>query len=187
MIQFDKTPGWYNSSDFYFNRIIESNFEEIRTECMQLFESGEFIPHQQSKENVYETHKLANKWDVFDLRNGNNWIEEQCNKAPYTSTLLKSFLEIQNYKYGKVYFSVISGNSDVLRHKAMGLTSRTRHQLCIETPPNVGIDDLHLEVNQEIRAWEQGKIITFDDTFMHSVKNNTPHTRIVLIYDSTNN
>jgi aspartyl/asparaginyl beta-hydroxylase (cupin superfamily) len=45
--------------------------------------------------------------------------------------------------------------------------------------------DAFIEVNKDQRGWTQGKIISFDDAYWHHVENNSNHTRIVLIYDTS--
>jgi len=38
-------------------------------------------------------------------------------------------------------------------------------------------------VDQEIRAWEQGRVMVFDDTYQHEVWNDTDGVRVVLFLD----
>jgi aspartyl/asparaginyl beta-hydroxylase (cupin superfamily) len=187
MVAYDKTPGWFKSSDFYFNEVIESNFEAIKKECQYLIDNNLFVPHLQSEETKVEhtaqTPILANKWNVFDLGASDNFSPRAKELAPFTSNLLQSFPELKNCKRGKCYFSMIPGNAKVATHVSnLPYYTRYRHQLCIQT---VEGSDAFIEVNKDRRSWTAGKIISFDDAYWHHVENNSPYTRIVLIYDTT--
>jgi len=186
MVKYDKTPGWFNSDDFYFNKIIESNFESIKKECQFLIDNNLFVPHLQSEETTVphtdQTPTLANKWNVFNLGGGGNFSTKAKELTPFTCELLESFPEVKNCQRGKYYFSMIPGNAKVVSHISMlKYYERYRHQLCIQTVEGA---DAFIEVNKDRRSWTQGKIISFDDAYRHHVENNSIHTRIVLIYDT---
>ena len=183
MVAYDKTPGWFNSNDFYFNKVIEDNFDSIKKECLYLVENNLFVPHVQSEEREVTSrlNVLAKEWNVFDLGHGGDFIDRAKELAPITSGLLASFPEIENKK-GKCYFSMVPGNAKVTPHTS-GLKhyERYRHQLCIQT---VDGSNAFIEVNGDRRTWLEGKVISFDDAFMHHVENNSDNLRIVLIYDT---
>ena len=186
MIAYDNTQGWFNSDNFYFNKIIESNYDAIKKECDYLVENNLFVPHLQSEETTVThtdaTPAIANKWNVFNLGHGGNFYNKAKELVPFTTTLLESFPEIKNCAKGKYYFSMIPGNAKVAPHYSMlKHYERYRHQLCLQTVEGA---DAFIEVNGDRRAWTQGKCISFDDAFIHHVENNSQHTRIVLIYDT---
>jgi aspartyl/asparaginyl beta-hydroxylase (cupin superfamily) len=187
MVAYDKTPGWFNSNDFYFNKVIESNFDSIKKECLYLMEHNLFVPHLQSEETTVPhtemTPTLANKWNVFNLGNAGTFNNKAKELTPFTCELLGSFPEVINCKTGKYYFSMIPGNAKVASHVSrLKYYERYRHQLCIQT---VEGSDAFIEVNKDQRGWTQGKIISFDDAYWHHVENNSNHTRVVLIYDTS--
>ena len=186
MVAYDKTPGWFNSDDFYFNKIIESNYDAIKKECDFLIENNLFVPHLQSKETAVAhtdaTPILANKWNIFDLGGSGRFSSKAKELVPFTCKLLETFPEITSCEKGKVYFSMIPGNAKVAPHYSMlKHYERYRHQLCLQTVEGV---DAFIEVSGDQRGWTQGKCISFDDAFIHHVENNSEYTRIVLIYDS---
>lgn len=183
-MKYDKTPGWFNSKDFYFNKIVEENFDSIKKECDFLIENNLFYPHSQSSENkkTDPNYIIANKWNVFDLALHTKPREAARTHAPFTLDLLMSIPEIAQCTKGKIYFSMIPGHAKVAPHRSLlKLNERHRHQLCLEAVEGA---DAFIDVNEDRRTWQVRNIISFDDAFRHHVENNSPHTRIVLIYDS---
>ena len=61
-------------------------------------------------------------------------------------------------------------------HYGLSNHSLTVH-LPMITPP-----DCELVVDGEVRHWEQGRAIAFDDTFLHEAINRSDRDRIVLIF-----
>lgn len=175
--------GWYNSNDFHFNGIIEKNFEKIKEECYSALEKKLFVEHEQSEENeLSDKKKLAKKWDVFDIRNGQRWRDVE-HIVPFTYQLLYSIKEIQLQKRGKIYFSMIPPGAEVIPHVSeLPIGTRSRHQLCIEGSEDSEL--LYMDVEGTKRGWKVGKVFSFDDAYWHSVVNKTNKRRIVLLYDS---
>jgi aspartate beta-hydroxylase len=50
--------------------------------------------------------------------------------------------------------------------------------------PLIVPDDCALRVGGEEHAWQEGRCVTFDDTFEHEAWNRSGQTRVVLILDS---
>jgi len=186
---YDKTPGWYRSGDFSFNKLILENFDIILDEAARCFAQGLFSPHEQSREFVGDTRhsrvKLAEKWHCFFFRTGSQWNTQSQKHAPQTYALLSGIEPIQKQQQGRVYFSIIPANSSVTPHVSnLSLGARSRHQLCLMCDDSATVQNLWIEVNGDRRTWQKGNIISFDDHFMHSAQNNTDQDRMVLLYDS---
>jgi beta-hydroxylase len=56
-----------------------------------------------------------------------------------------------------------------------------RYHLGLIIPKNK--EDCTIMVNGKKKYWERGKDLMFDDTFIHSVNNNTDETRVILFLD----
>ena len=48
--------------------------------------------------------------------------------------------------------------------------------------PLIVPDNCRVKVGGEIRHWEEGKVMVFDDSFIHDVQNNSDHVRVVLFF-----
>jgi beta-hydroxylase len=57
-----------------------------------------------------------------------------------------------------------------------------RYHLGIDTPNS---DDCWIRIDDQFHSWRDGQGIVFDETFIHSAKNDTDHERIILFCDIT--
>jgi aspartyl/asparaginyl beta-hydroxylase (cupin superfamily) len=179
------TLGWLNSRNYYFNEIIESQVDAIRMEFLSIIQNKLLVPYAHLKTDNDTTVMIKTGWSGFLLKNKNQWIEKNCEYAPETVRLLKSFPELENQPKATFGFSVVHKNSIIFPHtNKMGVGVRHRHQLCIDPINELNKEDIHLDVNGTSRTWNYGTVISFDDGYTHSVTNNTDHDRTVLIYDS---
>ena len=56
-----------------------------------------------------------------------------------------------------------------------------RHHLGLVVPRDTA--RCRIRVGDEERSWEEGKVLVFDDTYEHEVRNDTPDRRVVLFVD----
>jgi aspartyl/asparaginyl beta-hydroxylase (cupin superfamily) len=177
--------GWLNSSEYYFNRIIEQHVDIIRSEFLSIMQNRLLIPYAHTKTENDIVVVIKTGWSGFLLKDKNKWIEKNCEHAPETSRLLKSFFELENQPKGTFGFSVVHKNTIISPHtNKIGEGIRHRHQLCIDPIIELNKEDIYLKVNGVVRTWNYGTVISFDDGYTHTVTNNTEHDRAVLIYDS---
>ena len=57
--------------------------------------------------------------------------------------------------------------------------------MMIEHDPKTALDDKLIPMNRpyEVRDWEEGKLLIFDDTIEHEAWNDSNEDRILLIFD----
>ena len=182
------TPGWFDSENYYFNKIIKSNFEIIKQEATILFSRNLFVDHSQSDENLdIKGPKIANKWKAFDIILQSKFTPRS-NFCPNTKKILSQIPEIMNCKKGKVYFSLVPSGGIVRPHTSgLKFNERIRHQLCLIEPKVEEGEEVYFELNGFKNTWKLGEILTFDDAYMHSAINSSKNDRLVLLYDSLAN
>jgi aspartyl/asparaginyl beta-hydroxylase (cupin superfamily) len=175
MISNDKT-GWLNPYSYPFNIEMERYTGKILEEALAL--AAGFYPHPNSIENKdpgNEWVRIAERWDKLDIT---------ADKTPCTFALISEILG-EEAKIGNKFFSIIRANTQVPVHR--GLRPRhtqARHHLGLAFDEKAGIDTLNLTVAGVAKGWEKGKVISFDEAYLHSVINRTSIDRLVLIYDS---
>lgn len=179
------TSGWLNSRNYYFNAIIESYVDTIRLEFLSIIQNNLLVPYAHIKTEKDIETIIKTGWSGFLLKDKNQWVEKNCEHAPETVRLLKSFPELENQIKATVGFSVVHKNTIIFPHtNKMGVGIRHRHQLCVDPTTELNKENIHLDVGGLARTWNYGTVISFDDGYTHSVTNNTECDRAVLIYDS---
>ena len=131
---------------------------------------------------------LSGKWKVFSLYNQGEIYEENSAKCPRTMHFLstiKSFMS--DHVFGNAMFSVLDAGSHIEPHIGP-CNYRLRCHLPLIVP--LGCT---LKVGKDSAKWEKGKLVIFDDSFVHEVWFKSPEDfyvgdkfnfgRVVLIFD----
>jgi tetratricopeptide (TPR) repeat protein len=156
-------------------RALEGHAAEIRDEVLSAYRSG----------------KLAGRYEydsIGDLQLRGHWGEVNIVRQgvpqarvvellPVTSRVVLSIPNAVTMVHGGSKVSVIDGGSLVRPHTGC-CNSRLRVHMGISVP-----DDCGIIVDDEARTWVEGKCMVFDDSFVHSVWQNSTQVRIILIVD----
>jgi aspartyl/asparaginyl beta-hydroxylase len=95
---------------------------------------------------------------------------------PKTAELLEQVPHCGN-ALGAVFFSILEPKTTIKPHCGPTNT-RLRYHLGLNTPPGCW-----LEVAGQKTSWQSGKCLRFDDSFRHSVGNESDRPRTVLVID----
>ncbi len=117
---------------------------------------------------------------------GNGWLSLQLFYGKARSAALRYFPKTGELlekiphcglALGAVFFSVLEPHTRINPH--FGPTNaRLRFHLGLQTPPGCW-----LEVAGQRKSWQAGKCLKFDDSFRHSVGNDTDRRRAILVID----
>ena len=110
--------------------------------------------------------------------NQGNRHSKNCQKAPYTCELLGSMPEISATAIGDVKFSLMQPGTIVRPHTGP-TNKRIRVHLGLDVPHGC----CEITVGGEARAWANGELLIFDDSFEHSVAHTGTGERLILIAD----
>ncbi len=149
---------------FPFLAHLELNWNVIRDEFLGL-----------SQEQLLawpERDLYASGWDVFGLWAIGQKLTENCSFCPVTTAAVESIPGLTT-----AGFSQLAPGARIRPH--VGYTdSVLRAHLGLVVPPHCA-----LQVGDEVRHWEAGKLLVFDDTTPHSAWNDSAEPRIVLLID----
>jgi beta-hydroxylase len=154
-------------NDFPFLKEIKNNFQLIY---------DEFNAVTTLTQPWMESHLHNGKWDVIGLKFNHQDISMAKNIYPKTCQVFDSFGD-KVKTYG---FSIMRSGCEIYEHideDHIG-TNILRGHLCLSNNP-----DCALVVNGEVKNWEVGELIVFDDTNPHSAYNRGTTDRIVLLFD----
>ena len=126
-------------------------------------------------DSAWQNNVMGAGWSAFRLQRLGIWNVENCKEFPKTYELLKS-LDIPIAVRG-VCFARQAPGSGVQPHSDGRNFILTSH-LGLKIP-----DGCWIQVGEERKSWEVGKLTTLDTSFEHSTGNPTDDERHVLIID----
>ena len=179
---------YYPSSRFPWQAELEAATATIREELLAVLAEnqplqpflGERSP-EELKEHLRSSGSQAAVWDGYFFYRHGERHDEQCARCPHTSGLLDSLplVRIRDHAPETLY-SVLRPGTHILPHRGVTNTRLVTHL------PLIVPSDCAIRVGGEIHEWQEGRCVTFDDTFEHEAWNNSSETRVVLILDSWN-
>ncbi|MET0330421.1 MAG: aspartyl/asparaginyl beta-hydroxylase domain-containing protein [Dyella sp.] len=120
-------------------------------------------------------------WDAYFLYRHGERYDQHCLRCPRTTAVLEKLPLVRIREHApETLFSVLTPGSHILPHTGVTNTRLVTH-LPLIVPP-----DCALRVGGEDHSWQEGRCVTFDDTFVHEAWNHSERTRVVLILDSWN-
>ena len=167
---------FHNTSLFPFTEKLQSNLQIVQNEykeLRQIYKVNNFVPEE--KEHVLSEGTM--QWMTFwDHGKPNDAVRKLC---PKTTKLLETIPDlITTAPFGRTYFSCLGPNSSVKPH-----TGPTNVKLRCHLPifvPGEGF----IRVGGKFTQWEEGKLIIFDESFVHEEANvDNEKERAVLVFD----
>lgn len=168
-------PPIYDNSTFPWVKEIEDNWEVIRDEINQVMERREDLPSFHEIMPEVETITTDNNWKTFFLAGYGLESDENTKRCPETTKLLKKIPGMKT-----AMFSILSPNKHIPAHKGP-FNGVLRYHLGLIVPEPK--EKCRIRIDKEIKHWDEGESIVFDDTFNHEVWNDTSGFRAVLFVD----
>lgn len=174
---------FYERETFDWAERVEAETDAIRAELAELLKSeAGFKPYVQQEENrpKMDFHDLLDdpSWSAFYLVEHGTLNETHAARCPRTMAAMEGLpLTQMRGRTPSVFFSMLRAGARIPPHTGM-LNTRLVCHLPLVVPEGCGI-----RVGNETRAWEEGKLLIFDDSIEHEAWNDSAHNRVVLIFD----
>jgi beta-hydroxylase len=154
---------------------IEDNWTVIRQEVDRLLAEQAELPNFQdiSKDQVEITDD--DRWKTFFLYGYGFEAKLGVEMCPRTAALMR---EIPGMTTAMI--SILAPRKQILDHRGP-YKGVLRYHLGLVVPEDA--ESCRIRVGEDIRHWQEGKSMVFDDTFNHEVWNDTDETRVVLFVD----
>ncbi|XP_030026848.2 aspartyl/asparaginyl beta-hydroxylase isoform X2 [Manduca sexta] len=166
-----KSRSWWNIEQTPYARLAR-NLEASWKTILKEGEAARAL-YEQEKEGLKE----RGEWSQLDIFVRGQEIPGRCKKAPITCSIVRQELAAVGCKRGQIKFSAMEAGTHVRPH--VGPTNcRLRMHLGLSNTK-----DTYIRVDKEIRQWQAGKVLMFDDSFEHEVWHNGTGSRLVLIVD----
>ncbi|KFQ49733.1 Aspartyl/asparaginyl beta-hydroxylase, partial [Nestor notabilis] len=171
-----KAQPWWTARETGYTELVKSlekNWKLIRDEGLAVMDKKRslFLPED---ENLRE----KGDWSQFTLWQQGRKNENACKSVPKTCALLERFPEATGCRRGQIKYSVMHPGTHVWPHT--GPTNcRLRMHLGLVIPK----EGCRIRCAQDNRAWEEGKVLIFDDSFEHEVWQDAEDYRLIFIVD----
>jgi beta-hydroxylase len=154
---------------------IEQNWMVIREEVERLLEDHAALPNFQDISTDQIEITDDDRWKTFFLYGYGFTAKLGVEMCPRTAALMR---EIPGMTTAMI--SILSPRKHILDHRGP-YKGVLRYHLGLIVPQDA--EACRIRVGDDIRHWEEGKSMIFDDTFNHEVWNDTDETRVVLFVD----
>lgn len=169
----DNTP-FFDPEQFSWTLELEQNWEIVCQELDQILNTQN-VPSAQTLLPTSGIKKLSAQWKIYALYGYGIKVEENCQECPQTTRLIEKMPGMKT-----AFFSVLPPGTHLQEHRGpyngvirclLGLKIPKAKEMC------------GFRIGEEIRHWETGKCMLFDDTFRHEAWNNSDEIRVCLFLD----
>jgi len=169
------TGPFLDAAEFGWVADLESQWRAIRGELAGVMEHPEEIPafHELSPDQTRISK--GDNWKTFALYVFGIRVDDNCARCPQTAAALERLPGLQN-----AWFSILAPRYHIPPHKGP-TRAVVRCHLGLVVPRDAR--QCWLRVDNEVRSWEEGGCLLFDDTYEHEVRNDTDELRVVLFVD----
>jgi hypothetical protein len=174
---------YYERDEFEWVTALEAETEVIRAELTGLLETKDgFRPYLVSDPGRPRTqfHGLNDnpEWSTLHLYENGGPVEINVDRCPRTWSAMQQVpLCHISTRAPTIMFSLLRAGARIPAHTGM-INTRLICHLPLVVPRECGF-----RVGNEVREWEVGKLLIFDDTIEHEAWNDSDEDRVVLIFD----
>lgn len=168
---------WHDPQNFEWAQQLEKQYKLIQQELLNISatDNNRFIPYREPEDffpNSISEYN-SNNWYTFPFSLYGRNFGKNCELCPVTTNILQSIPRIT----GVVHFSALTTRHHITPHSGpFNFILRCQLPLIV---PNNSI----LRVAHESRKLVEGKLLIFDDSFVHEAWNYSNSSRIVLLFD----
>jgi aspartyl/asparaginyl beta-hydroxylase (cupin superfamily) len=173
----------FDTAQFDWVPRIEAATDAIRDELAALLAGTRegFRPYLQADPNRPRVSGNAMldspDWSALFLCENGKRDEAAIAECPRTWEAVEAAASLASAHLPTVMFSLLAPGARIIAHTGMYNTRLVCH-LPLIVPP-----DCRFRVGNEVREWEVGKLLIFDDTIEHEAWNDSSRERMVLIFD----
>lgn len=165
----------YSNEEFPWANEVEKEWEKIRKELDEVMKSRDELPNFHEIIEQVNTITNDNNWKTYFLAGHGVNCEENAKRCPETTRILNKIPNLMN-----AFFSILSPKKHIPAHKGP-YNGVLRYHLGLIIPEPK--EQCRIRIEDQIKVWEEGKSLIFDDTYNHEVWNDTEGYRVVLFVD----
>jgi len=160
-------------ADFPDLKPLKDNWQLIRDEALRLYEGGYIQSSSKHNDLAFNTF-FKRGWKRFYLKWYDEFMPSAKEICPKTVELVESIPSVH-----AALFALLPGKSKLGEHRDP-FAGSLRYHLGLKTPNS---DLCRIYVDGTPYSWRDGEAVIFDETFIHSVNNDTDDSRLILFCD----
>ena len=166
---------FFDTADFPWVRELEANHEVIRRELESVLTRLDLIPNFQDIQVEQRMITMDDGWKTFFFCGYGAKHDKNIERCPETNRLLAGIPGLTT-----AFFSILRPKKRLRRHRGP-FKGVLRYHLALKVPKEA--DRCGIKVGGDVRSWQEGKSLIFDDTHLHEAWNDTDELRVVLFVD----
>ena len=165
---------FFDNAEFDFVPAVEAGWRPVRAELDALLPLVDHMPNFQDLSKDQAALSQGDGWKTYFFYAYGLKALGNCRRCPQTTRLLRGIPGMKT-----AFFSILAPGARLPTHRGpyKGVL-RLHLGLLIPDPEKCGI-----RVGDDVRHWQEGKVLIFDDTFPHAAWNDTDRHRVVLFVD----
>jgi beta-hydroxylase len=167
-------PTYFDPYDFPWVKDLEAAYPDLREECLRIISDLNAVPNLDEISEGSTKLAQGGDWKGYLLVAFGRVAERNAARCPKTIAAVRRIPHLNT-----VALSVLGPGVHLPRHTGE-FAGILRYHMGLVIPPG---PDCRIAVDDEIRTWEPGKSLLFDDTHPHEVWNDTDQVRVVLFLD----
>ena len=131
------------------------------------------------EQNLLDGTRGRAEWNSFFFHRHGEVFEQNARRCPRTTDILDALPLVHIRGHApEVLFSILTPGSHILKHHGVTNSRLVTHL------PLIIPEDCAISVGGVEHAWQEGRCVTFDDTFEHEAWNRSDKVRAVMILDA---
>jgi len=168
-------PAFFRHEQFAWVAAVDAQWRRIREELEVVLRRREDLPNFQDISRGQVGLTNDDRWKTFFFYAYGFQAPQICVRCPETTRILAQIPGMKT-----AFFSILSPGKHIPRHRGPYKGVIRYHLGLIVPEPK---ERCRIQVGDEIRHWEEGRSLIFDDTYPHQVWNDTDGLRAVLFVD----
>lgn len=188
-VHFPRLPAiqFYDREQFPWLGQVEQATDDIRTELLGLLEDARasFVPYVDYPDdeplNQWKELNRSRRWSALFLFKSGKRQDAIADRCPRTLAALEGAPVVGIPGAGPTsFFSLLEPHTHIPAHTG-GTNTRVIVHLPLIVPPKC-----RFRVGTQVREWQPGTALVFDDTIEHEAWNDSDQDRVILIFDIWN-
>lgn len=166
---------FFEPEHFPWIQELETHWLTIRQELDQVLEWVRSLPNFQDISADQASITQDDRWKTYFLYGYGFKAAGNCRRCPETTRLIEQIPGMKT-----AFFSILLPQKHIPEHRGP-YKGVLRYHLALKVPQPA--EQCGLRVGNQVRHWQEGKSLVFDDTWPHAAWNDTDEMRVVLFVD----